>query len=735
VQLPSHTDLASRQRRSAGGLNMAIPSSVRRAARAIAALAGVLGLFAAQCADAFEFRDSTGTFTGSWDTTLSFGAAWRVQNPDCRLIGIADGGCGRSPNVDDGDLNYSRTGLFSRALTGVTELSLKYANYGAFVRASGLYDDAVENSNTQRTPLTRQAKDLVGSYTRLLDAFAYAKFDLAGKASEFRLGRQVVSWGESTFIQNGLNTINHVDVAALRVPGAELKEAFLPDEMAVFNIRFSDRWSAQALYLLSWAPTLPEPAGSYFSANDFATPGGSHVVLGFGGFSDQGVDFSPLGGALIPDFQQVGRLPDRNPKTSGQYGFNVKLYLPDFSNGTELGFYFLNYHSRLPVISGRSGSTAGVADAWGAVNAAGGAAQAVAAGLPLAAAIATGAAAGVAASRTNRLGYVGNLSLAQAAQYATIGANTLLAGGDVTAQVTNLATSEYAKTAGYFVEYPENIKMLGLSFNTQLQRTGIALQGELSYRHDVPLQYDDVELLFAALTPLEIGLGTLQLPPGAFALPPCTAGTPTLSKCGQLGQFAAGQDIRGWGFFDTYQFQFTATKTVANVLKAAQLVLVGEAGVTYVAGLPSKVTGGPNGRGLRLNGPGTDVSGSPEVAVLECPQLPAAQCAALNQPEPLNRFADSTSWGYRLAARLEYPNLIGPWNLLPRLAWQHDVSGTTPGPGGNFVEGRYGLTLGLGANLQARWDLDVAWTMFGGAGRFNELTDRDFVAASIKYSF
>ena len=103
--------------------------------------------------------------------------------------------------------------------------------------------------------------------------------------------------------------------------------------------------------------------------------------------------------------------------------------------------------------------------------------------------------------------------------------------------------------------------------------------------------------------------------------------------------------------------------------------------------------------------------------------------------EPAHRFPDSTSWGYRLAGRFEYPNALGAWNLVPRFSWAHDVKGTTPGPGGNFIEDRYGLTLGLSANLRATWELDVAWTKFGGAGRWNDLNDRDFVAASAKYSF
>ena len=108
---------------------------------------------------------------------------------------------------------------------------------------------------------------------RLLDAFVYAKFDLGSMGAELRLGRQVVSWGESTFIQNGINVINHFDVSALRVPGSELKEAFLPQEMVNFSLQFNDNWSAQAIYITDWNATVPEPAGSYFSSNDFAPDG------------------------------------------------------------------------------------------------------------------------------------------------------------------------------------------------------------------------------------------------------------------------------------------------------------------------------------------------------------------------------------------------------------------------------------------------------------------------------
>ena len=290
---------------------------------------------------AVDFQSADGSFTGSWDTTLTYGQAWRIESRDCRLIAIADGGCGRSPNIDDGDINYS-TGMYSRALKALTELSLNYSGTGIFVRASGLYDDAADN--TDRTPLSEQSKSLAVSYVRLLDAFFYTKFDIGKMGAELRLGRQVVSWGESTFIQNGINVINHFDVSALRVPGSELKEGFLPQEMVNFSLQFSDNFSAQAIYLAHWDATKPEPAGSYYSTNDFAPTGGSKVVLGFGSFSDQGVDFRPLGGPFITDFQAVKRLDTQKPlrqrtvrlqsqilRAAAQQWHGVRPLLPELS--------------------------------------------------------------------------------------------------------------------------------------------------------------------------------------------------------------------------------------------------------------------------------------------------------------------------------------------------------------------------------------------------------------------
>jgi uncharacterized protein DUF1302 len=690
---------------------------------AVMTLAAVLGAGSWPSAQAVSFQSSSGDWTGSWDTTIGYGQGWRVSGPDCRLIAIANGGCGYSPNVDDGDLNYRGKAAFTKALTGTTELALNYKDKGGiFVRGSGLYDFQVMDNHTDRTPLSHDAKNVVGSYTRLLDAFGFWRFNLGTSASEIRLGRQVVDWGESTFVPGGLNEVNHFDVTALQVPGSELKQALLPDEMAVFNLQLSKNLSTQLLYLFDWHEDIIEPTGAYFSTNDFAGAGGKQVFLGFGKISDQGVDFTSLGGTLIKDFQAVPRLPDKKPNQSGQFGVNFKLYLPNFSQGTQLGFYFLNYTSRLPVVSAVTGTQAGFGNAFGAVNAVGAAAQALAAGLPFAAAVATGAAVGQ--QRAAALG--GNMSAATAQQYATIGANTLLAGGNVNNQASNIATNEYGKTAGLYESFPQDIKMLGVSFNTQIQKTGTALQGEVTYRHNVPLQLGSVELLYGTLAPFESGitklLGGPVTPPGT-CVP--TSATP-ITGCNQFGLYGLGQTIRGYELKNTWHTDFTATQVFANVLKASQAVVVLEAAADYVPGLESLTSGGPVGRGLEYDAPGAALSGDP--ALGGYPEFPGLTT-------PLSEFPTKFSWGYVIAGRLEYNNVIGALNLLPHATWAHDVTGVSPGPGGNFIAGRHALTVGLGATLRSKWDFDVSYTQYGGAGQYNLVNDRDFVAASIKYSF
>src|ERR1700694_1091102 len=87
------------------GGNM-VPQLLTRAGlrRGVSTAALAAALIVAMSAHAFECQSSDGEFKGSWDTSISYGQAWRLKDPNLALIGIADGGRAQSPNFDDGDL-------------------------------------------------------------------------------------------------------------------------------------------------------------------------------------------------------------------------------------------------------------------------------------------------------------------------------------------------------------------------------------------------------------------------------------------------------------------------------------------------------------------------------------------------------------------------------------------------------------------------------------------------------
>ena len=73
-------------------------------------------------------------------------------------------------------------------------------------------------------------------------------------------------------------------------------------------------------------------------------------------------------------------------------------------------------------------------------------------------------------------------------------------------------------------------------------------------------------------------------------------------------------------------------------------------------------------------------------------------------------------------------------NLKPGIAWSHDVDGYSPGPGGNFEEGRKAVSLGLDAEYQNTYTASLSYTDFFG-GDFNTSIDRDFLAFSVGVNF
>ena len=653
------------------------PRAVRGSIALTASILALGGFLQALPAQAIEFGE--GEFQGSLDTTLSHGVTFRVGERDDRLAAKV--------NNNDGNLNYDR-GLVSNTSKFTSDLDLGVGNFGAFARVTGFLDFENENGARERTPLSEEAKNQVGRDLEVLDLYVTGAFELGDANADLRVGKHVLNWGESTFIQNGINAINPFDVGQLRLPGSELREALVPVPLVSASVAPTDTLSVEGFYQLRWKETEIDPVGTYFSTIDYVGAGARRAVIPVSdSVTDRGFGFGPLTPAINadlagfalpqptqpdfdPDFLNVTRGPDRTPDHSGQWGGALR-YLAEGLNDTEFGLYFVNHHSRLPLVSARTGEVDGIQAGFFA-------AQAVSApGSRTVAAVTQAVTAEVQSA-------VQAGSIDPAAAPAIIEAQV---SEKVREVAQALALDRYGETGHYFIEYPENIRLFGLSFNTLLGASGWALQGEYSFRRDAPLQKAERVVFREGLAPILRILDTKHPDYVAPADIPAYLATyqPTI--------------VQGYVERDVSQIQATATKVLGPTFGADSMVFVTEVALMHVHDMPDTPLESPAGG--RLATPDAD--------------------------------ADATSWGYRLAARLDYNNAVGGANLFPYLQFGHDVNGNSPTPSGSFVEGRTALTLGLSADYLSRWQANVGYTWYAGKG--NELSDRDFISASVKYSF
>ena len=283
-----------------------------------------------------------------------------MSDMEPRLVtpGNAPGfGTASTSTADDGDLNFKDGDVFSLILKGVHDLELRKGDFGVLLRFKYWYDEELENGSRPHgnsanayTPNTKLAMDdfdnfAQGSGIELLDAFVYGTFYLGKNQMplDLRLGRQVASWGESTFIQNGINSINPIDVSAFRRPGAEIKEGLLPVSMFTISAGLTDALSIDAFYQIAWEKTVIDGCGTYFSTADVAATGCNFVTL-----TNQLNDYTQM----LPGVDlYIERRPDIEPSDSGQYGISLRYFAEKLA-GSEFGLYYMNYHSRIPYLGG-----------------------------------------------------------------------------------------------------------------------------------------------------------------------------------------------------------------------------------------------------------------------------------------------------------------------------------------------------------------------------------------------
>jgi hypothetical protein len=600
---------------------------------------------------------SVGQLEGQLDSSLSLGFQWATAVADKDLIGGTNGGRGLAAISDDGRKNFKRGETFSKLFKGVHSLELRQADSGVFLRAQYGYDFELMDENRQFKAISTHNRQMASQTAagELLEAFVYHRYNLVDQPGMVRLGKQVVNWGESVFLQGGVNAINPLRETDLLLPGALLKDALLPVNMLYLSQQLSDSLSLQAFYQLQWEQNGSANCGSFFSQSDILAEGCDdnlallrsrdalyHSLLTANGGNvaqaNSLIDQLAEAGAHWSDLDEgvlLSRHADRDARNTGQWGVALRYLLEPLD--TEWTAYAMNYHSRAAFLSA--------------------------------------------------------LAPTASAQASASALATQLAASLGAASAASLAALPLAGSSGYFVEYPEDIRLYALTFSTRLA-SGADWRGELSYRPNAPVQLNSLDVLYAGLKGLSID--------GSSAF---TGVSPlTVASDGLL---------HGYRRHEITQLQTSLSQPFDQVMGAALLTLVGEVGWTHVGGLESAAT-------VRY---GRDpVFGS------------ANSLCRTEKSCATDGFTTRNAWGYRARATWEYPDLWPAVVLKPSLSWSQDVRGYSPAPGGNFEAGRKAISLALDGEYRRTFTARLAYTNFFG-GRYSTRHDRDYLECVLGMRF
>lgn len=544
-----------------------------------------------------------------------------------------------------------------------------------------------------------------------------------GRELSLNVGKQRLAWGESlTIVAHSLNNINPPDLVRLNTPGFEPEELFDPVGLVNLGIGLTENSNLSLIYQYDWQPVRVPPFGSFFSTVDVVGAGADYLLLGLGNnredphnLGDRGfqapVDESAYGrgclfdendpngkdnqGAHRGDLNNSSESPlaftggravchvnDLTPRESGQFGVNLGYYA-EWLNDTQFNFYYMNYHSRFPMLS-----LYGTQDPPPATT-------------------------------TLPPGLLPpGLPLPDPASFSRV-----------------LGALKVVDTMRYTLAYPEDIELFGLSFNTVVG--DLSVSGELAYRPNQPLQVYGVDLNFFGLAN---AFDSIRCDAGPSQIEEFRNG-PRGENC-DAPPPEGGEFIPGWERHEVAQGVLGLINAESsNPFGADRWLQVLEIGFTKVLDMPGadeyrlQGVGQQTHQSIGRDEVDADGNGARDVeAGGTNTGLDIDVIAMQNPTRQRGGFPTSFSWGYHLINVLEYKNLFWGVNTQAVMLWFHDVNGYSPGPGQNFIKGRKRATL-LGRFDYGKWGASAGYTWRFGGGEFNDVSDRDVLSVSMSYRF
>jgi len=664
------------------------------------------------CADAlaFSFGTDDGELTGSLDTTLSYGQMYRMEKQDKNNDDI---------NTNDGNRNFSKGKMVTNAASITSIFKLRYGDYGLTLKGRGYYDhqiaknrnDYFKNSATpepaQADPYNsfpRKTREQSGRKVELLDAYVNANWDIFSLPFQLTVGKHVLNWGESMFYRGGVNSaINPLDLTTYRMMNynlSDLKELYIPMEAVSFNLGLTENLSMEAFYQWKWKETVLPPVGTFFSETDLladgantawadqapelflpvrdiypqAIQGSCSVILGLFDPCNNGLTGLAPGVDPTGIVRVAGIAFKKKARNDGQFGVSFK-YTAQALNNTEFGLYFVNYHSKEPILVGDMGGYQGHSM------------------LPLVLGQPFWNGQGVG----NILDFLSN----PLAAIETWGIN----GGLL------MAIDAGGSVRGWR-EYPENIRMYGFSFATEW--AGISWAGEITYRPNVPI---------GIMTTNDLVADLLYQAPFAIDTNPITRlihggdGTATV-----MGQTMTLEDtLYNYERVEMFNTSLSAIKFFG-------------AGLTFDSSLLLFNIASEHYRGSSLKYMGYDTS---QPVSLQKAGLVERRIAGRGNRSYFEGGTDKdqisrNAYGFTLSFEGTWNNVFG-LTLKPFIVYQDSFKGNSHMTG-NFIEGAKAYSIGMRAEMD-NLEAEVQYTEFWGGGMNNMMRDRDNASFNVKYSF
>lgn len=713
-------------------------------ARSAGLIAGLLSCGQAVALD-YEWRDIDISLNGR----ASIGAMWRMEKRDNRLVGKLNvpgqqGLCSRDdcidlggdsePNqrlvdaqgayighaFDDGNLNYDQYDMTSavarlKADTVLTwgDTLLKLSGVAFFDAVNVDADDYHPDTTHQprHTKRSQRVERDLGTDIDLLQLYVARSFEFENHTVNVSVGQQVLRWGESNLVAlNSLAEINPPDENIFWMPGAQLPDAFQAVPLAILSADLTDTVDAEVFYQFGWRPAKAAAAGGFMSLFESAN-GRDHFILTQGQTPEDPDGEHHISGlaTLLTDSSATARMIGSNdPEDGGQFGLRLNWRVDELLGGTQFSFYAANYHSRVPYLSMIAGDESCIRDSTTIVG----------------------------AVLDCPLLLSGSFDLADLL-YHYLGVD--LSGiPPVDIDLSNGNDALPLDTPKGFLDYPEDIQMYGISFNTTVGSW--SLSGEYAYRPNLPLQVALTDVIMTAAQPLfprqdiVVGLPQLATIPGARTfIPDFLSVYRGYDNSIPERSIQAGQIIRGYERMKVGQFNLSAIKALSPSdlpfpLGTDQILVLLESGITHVLDMPDREQLQFEGFILHKNthaSPGADGTGSGGVPGLR-----------LTPTQQTEGFADDFAWGYRVSVMMEYNDVFGLLNMKPWLIWGHDVQGISPLPKSGyqgFAEGRTFFQIGSEFYFLKDWSGGLFYR--GSSGSNETMRDRDSLTAYVAYTF